>query len=647
MCGIAGFAGLRATGEGARSLITAMGEAIRHRGPDGGGVTVHDDVAIGMVRLAIVDVEHGAQPMYSSDRQIALVYNGEIYNAPALRKQLTEEGIHFETRSDTEVILRLYEKNPETVEEHLVGMWAFAIHDRRRKRLLLSRDRFGIKPLFVTSGGGALAFSSELGALALTRGQGLGHCFTIDHGSAHAMLSYAYIPNEDTIYEGVKRLAPATRLDIDLATGRRTARCYWTLNPCEDAARVASLDDACAFIEPLLRRSVKEHLESDVPIAAFLSGGIDSSLVLAYALEHGSVKPFTIGFRERAFDESPFAREVARALGVEIQVEMLDEAAARAAVPEALAAYDEPFGDSSSLASYLLAKVVAKSHKVALGGDGGDEVFAGYKKHRIISLRSKLDVAPRLRQLASAALLRLPSRTDRTTRLGELLRTARRLGRGLSGSDAVAYVALTQVGAMEKTAPLVVKPGNAARFAGPVLRAFADAERRAPRGQAQLFGHLSSDMSSPLPNDMLVKVDRATMARHLEARVPFLDHRVAEAGVGLRAEYTLGRGGKAVLRELYRRKFGDALANRRKQGFGVPVEKWLRGHLVPACDRLFEAQRLDRHGILRSDTLGHGRWRTWAANDPQILWHAFALAAWCERWLGDGPPALLDILSPK
>ncbi len=633
MCGIAGFFGLDAKAEDARALVTRMCEAIRHRGPDGGGVTVHDDVALGMVRLAIVDIEHGAQPMFSDDGQIALVYNGEVYNAPALRSELEAEGVRFKTRSDTEVILRLYEKNPQRVEEHLVGMWAFAVHDRKRRRVVLSRDRFGIKPLFVADGGVGLAFASELSALALTKSHGLAERFALDHGSAHAMLSWSYVPNEDTIFEGVKRLAPATRLEVDLVTGARTTRRYWTLAPNRDAGTVTSLDEACAFVEPLLKRAVKEHLESDVPLAAFLSGGIDSSLVFAYALEHGTVKPFTIGFREKSFDESPFAREVAEKCGAEIQVHVLDEEAAKAAVPAALAAYDEPFGDSSSLATYLLSQVVARTHKVALGGDGGDEVFAGYKKHRIIAFRSSLERAPRLRELAARALLALPSRTDRTTRVGELLRTVKRVARGLAGSNGAAWLALSQVGALEKTAPLVVRPASPERFVVPALRAFADAERRAPRGQEQLFGHLACDMGSPLPNDMLVKVDRATMACHLEARVPFLDHRVAEAGVGLPAAYTLGGGGKRVLKELYRRRFGSALADRKKQGFGVPVEKWLRGHLAPECDRVFEARKLERVGVLSSVELGNGRWRTWAARDPQLLWHAFALAAWLERWL--------------
>ncbi|HEX7602670.1 MAG TPA: asparagine synthase (glutamine-hydrolyzing), partial [Polyangiaceae bacterium] len=571
MCGIAGFFGLRAHGEEARAVATAMCELIRHRGPDGGGVTVHDDVALGMVRLAIVDVEHGAQPMYSDDGAIALVYNGEVYNAPALRRQLEAEGVRFKTRSDTEVILRLYEKNPERVEEHLVGMWAFAVHDRRRHRVSLSRDRFGIKPLFIADAGDALAFASELRCFAPARPLGIERLFGIDHGAAHAMLAWAYVPNEESIYEGVKRLPPATRLDIDLRTGERRMRRYWDLRPDATASQVRTLDEACELIDPLLLRAVTEHLESDVPVAAFLSGGIDSSLVLAHAMHASSapVHAFTIGFREERFDESPFARQVALGVSAPIHVEMLDEDAVRASLPEALAAYDEPFGDSSSLATYLLSKVVARTHKVALGGDGGDEIFAGYKKHRIIAVRDLVNRAPRLRELAAHALMALPSRTDRTTRMGELLRTAKRVARGLHGSDAEAYVALTQVGSLEKTAPLVRVRADQQRFTVPILRTFEQA------GGSQLRRHLVTDMSHSLPNDMLVKVDRASMAMHLEARVPFLDHRLAEMGLGLPQRFTLGKDGKEVLRELYARRFGRTLARRKKQGFGVPVEKWL------------------------------------------------------------------------
>ncbi|MBS2016786.1 MAG: asparagine synthase (glutamine-hydrolyzing) [Deltaproteobacteria bacterium] len=639
MCGIAGIAGLDASEERATALVSAMCERMHHRGPDGGGIAAHPGATLGMKRLAIVDIEHGKQPMASDDGMIVLVYNGEVYNAPALRKELEARGVRFHTRSDTEVILRLYEQDPERVEEHLVGMWAFAIHDRRRRRLVLSRDRFGIKPLFVASAGRTIAFASELRCFDKSLPE-IASCFTLDPAAAHAMIAWAYVPEDATIYRGVRRVPPATRLTIDLETGARSEDTYWTLAPNDEGARARSIDDACEIVEAALQRAVFEHLESDVPVATFLSGGIDSSLVTRYAALAGRmpVKAYSIGFREPRFDESPFARATAEKLGVPIEVTYLDEATARASLADALLAYDEPFGDSSSLATYLLSKVVAKDYKVALGGDGGDEVFAGYKKHRIVSLRAKLGAVPGLREGLGRALSHIPSRTDRSRGWTELLRTVRRAARGLEGDARESYVALTQVASLAKTAPLVDSPADRDRFEGPALRRFRDAIG------TDLQKTLACDLANPLPNDMLVKVDRASMAHHLEARVPFLDHRVVELGVGLPAELTLGNNGKRVLRVLHERAFGHELANRKKQGFGVPVETWLRTSLEPACERLFDEKRLARTGVLSAKELGGGRYREWVKNDPQVFWHVFALAAWIEANHGDGPDALREVL---
>jgi len=597
-----------------------------------------------MTRLAIVDVPHGHQPMANDDESIFIVYNGEIYNAPALRHDLERNGVRFRTRSDTEVILRLYERDPERVESHLVGMWAFAIHDRRRRRLVLSRDRFGIKPLFVADTGTALAFASELRCFDRSV-EPFARLFTVDHDAAHAMLAWSYVPEDATIYTGVRRLVPATRLTVDLMSGRRETRRYWTLEPSAEAARVASLDEACERVDALLRRAVKEHLESDVPVATFLSGGIDSSLVTAYAHEASSkpIKAYSIGFVERHFDESPFARATAEKIGVPIVVETFDEEKARAKLPDALLAYDEPFGDSSSLATYLLSQHVARDFKVALGGDGGDEVFAGYKKYSVVRLRRPFSRTPRLRDALGGALGRIPVRHDRTKRWSEVLRTIRRIARGLDGSAAHVYTQLTQVASLAQTAPLVRAATSAARFEERTLARFEGAQG------TELQKTLACDLGSMLPNDMLVKVDRASMACSLEARVPFLDHRVVEFGVGLPERYTLGSGavvqGKRVLRALHERRFGSKLAHRKKHGFGVPVERWLRGPFDAACEQLFHKKRLDRYGILSSEELSDGRFRKWVASDPWILWHAFVLAAWCEATLGDGPDSLRNLLT--
>lgn len=643
MCGIVGLVAFDAPQEDRRSLVTAMNETIVHRGPDGGGVVVHPDAALGMKRLAIVDVESGAQPMASDDGAVVLVHNGEIYNAPALRAELQQRGVRFRTRSDTEVILRLYEEQPDRVEERLAGMWAFAIHDRRRRRVVLSRDRFGIKPLFVADTGTALAFASELRAFDRDR-EPFRRLFAIDHDAAHAMIAWSYVPETASIYQGVRRLAPATRLEIDLASGERRTRTYWTLEPSPEAGRVRSLDEACEGVEALLRRSVTEHLESDVPVATFLSGGIDSSLVAMYAHEasEAPIKAYAIGFSERSFDESPFAREAAERLGVPIHVEMFDEDEARASVADALLAYDEPFGDSSALATYLVSRRVARDYKVVLGGDGGDEVFAGYKKHAIVHLRRPFARTPALRDALGRALARVPVRTDRTRGWTEVLRQLRRISRGLAGSDREVYTQLTQIASLASTEALMAQRGRADRFE-------REAELRFARARGtELQRTLACDLGSVLTNDMLVKVDRASMACHLEARVPFIDHRVVEYGVGLPEAYTLGRfgrfRGKRVLRALHERRFGPALARRKKHGFGVPVEKWLRGPLDAACERLFERKRLERHGLLSPAELSEGRFRRWLATDPVIVWHAFAMAAWCEATLGEGPEAVRGLL---
>ena len=643
MCGIVGLVAFDAPLQRARDIVAAMNEHIQHRGPDGEGLIAHPDATLAMKRLAIVDVVHGHQPMANEDESVVIVYNGEIYNAPELRRRLEERGVRFRTRSDTEVILRLYEQDPDDVERHLVGMWAFAIHDRKRRRVVLSRDRFGIKPLFIADAGGSLAFASELRCFDRSLSP-FSRLFQVDHDAAHAMISWSYVPETATIYAGVQRLPPASRLTVDLETGKRTAHTYWRLQPSEDAQRVQSLDEACEGTEALLRRAVKEHLESDVPVATFLSGGIDSSLITAYAndIAPGTIKAYSIGFSEAQFDESPFARQTAAKLGVPINVQMFEEAAARAHLPDALLAYDEPFGDSSSLATYLLSSHVARDYKVALGGDGGDEVFAGYKKYLVVKMRAPLSGTPRLRDALGKAFGRVPV-YDRTRRWTEILRTFRRLSRGLTGADAYVYAQLTQVAPLARTAPLMRVAADPQRF-----EREAQARFEAAHG-TELQRTLACDLGSTLCNDMLVKVDRASMACHLEARVPFLDHRVAEYGVGLPSAYTLGDSarqwsGKRVLRTLHQRRFGTELANRKKQGFGVPVEKWLRGPFGGACERLFDRRRLDRYGLLSSEQLADGGFRKWIGVDPMVIWHAFALAAWCEANLGDGPDSLRELV---
>jgi asparagine synthase (glutamine-hydrolysing) len=628
MCGIAGIVeGDAALGLGVPA-VEDMCRQMRHRGPDDSGTTSHDGVHLGMRRLSIVDIAGGHQPMATEDDSVVIVYNGEIYNARELRQGLERDGVRFRSRCDTEVILRLYVRDPHRVESLLRGMWAFAIHDRARRKLVVSRDRFGIKPLFVADAGGPLAFASELRCFAAIRGHDkFSRLFALDPGAAHALLAWSYVPEDETIFAGVRRVRPGTRLELDLSSGRRSEATYWTLQASPEGARVRSMDDACEVVEPILRRSVKEHLESDVPIAAFVSGGIDSALIAKYAVESSRqpIQAFAIGFREQAFDESPHARTTAAALDIPLHVTYLDEAVLLHHVSDALAAYDEPFGDSSSLATFVVSREVAKTHKVALGGDGGDEAFAGYRKYRAVRARELLGRVPKVRDVVRTACGMLPEYADRTRWWSEALRTARRLSQGMQEDDADAYVALTQVANLARTAALVREPRLAERFERAMKRRY----ERASGGQ--LRRHQFCDLANPLPNDMLTKVDRASMRCSLEVRVPFLDHELVEVGAGLPEEFSAGHGGKAVLRALHARAFGKELAARRKHGFMVPVERWLRSALDGVCEELFSSARINRYGLLRSEAFAEGRWRDWARKEPQLLWHAFSLAAWCER----------------
>jgi asparagine synthase (glutamine-hydrolysing) len=628
MCGVVGLVGLDIDREVGVDTVERMCQRVRHRGPDDVGTASRDGVHLGMRRLAIVDIAGGHQPMGTEDGSLVIVYNGEIYNAPELRRTLQRDGVHFRSRSDTEVILRLYARDPYRVEPLLRGMWAFAIHDRARRKVVLSRDRFGIKPLFVADTGEAFAFASELGCFSSLRGhEKFSRLFALDPGSAHAMLAWSFVPEQETIFSGVRRVKPGTRIELDLSTGRRSEIAYFALRPSSEAARVRSMDEACDLVEPILRRAVREHLEADVPIAAFVSGGIDSALVAKYAVESSQrpIETFAIGFREQALDEARYARRTANILDVPIHVTYLDEPVLLNHLVGALAAYDEPFGDSSSIATFVLSQGVAQTHKVALGGDGADEAFAGYRKYRVIRAREALGRFPGARDVVRSACGTLSGLTERTPWWSEALRTARRFAQGLQERDADAYVALTQVANLARTAPLVREPQYAERFE----RAMTERYERA--SGTQLRRYLISDFANSLPNDMLTKVDRASMRCSLEVRVPFLDHELVETGLGLPESFSAGHGGKAVLRALHARAFGARLANRPKHGFMVPVARWLRSSLKGVCDELFAKPRLSRHGLLRSEALSDGRWRDWAVREPQILWHAFSLAAWCEQ----------------
>jgi asparagine synthase (glutamine-hydrolysing) len=627
--------------ERTESSLRRMCDAIAHRGPDDQGLRWENGVGLAMRRLSIVDVAGGHQPMSNEDGTLWIVFNGEIYNAPALRQKLIARGHRFRTRTDTEVIVHLYQDDELHFADEMRGMWALAIHDTRTGRVVLSRDRMGMKPLFVYAESARAVFASELRAFRAVAADLDTTALELDPAAAQAMLSWSYIPGNSTIYRRIRSVEPGTH-EIVAPGGAVMRRRYWQLCANADAQRVQSMGEAVELTGSELRRAVREHLESDVPVGAFVSGGIDSGLVAAYAAETApSLSTFSIGFDLSRFDESVYADAVAKTLGSEHLLHRMGAADVYGALVDVLVRSDGPFGDSSLIATWAVSRLAAQTHKVVLSGEGGDEVFAGYLKHSIVRWRDRLHsipVAPF--QAAEFLLRRLPqSRERRTT---DLVRKLRRAVSALSLPPDAGYAALTRIAALDQTSSMMLEAPLDSPFLG-----FVEAKFTAAAGHDELSKTLATDIALVLPNDMLSKVDQASMLNSLETRVPLLDHRLVEIGWGLPNRFKLGpRHGKLVLRELFRRRYGNRLARRPKQGFQVPVESWLAGPLAPALEWVFAPGRLERHGLLNPGAFDAERRRALLVKQPLLLWNAFCLAVWCEVSVGAiGDAELRDVLS--
>lgn len=612
MCGIAGFAGIASYSPEGSEILRRMCDAIRHRGPDDSGYYVGAEASIGMRRLSIIDVAGGHQPMANEDESVRVVFNGEIYNFRDLRQRLQVAGHRLATSSDTETIVHFYEDRGDDVVHELRGMFAFAVWDDRQSRLLLARDRLGIKPLYVwPHPSGGVAFASELRSfLTLPDFKP-----TIDPDAVAEYCAFGYIPHPATIFRGVRKLAPGHRLTWSKESGIVETE-YWS------PARIERprIDDREAVTElrRLIDESVRIHLESDVPLGAFLSGGIDSSAVVASMRRQMDTRPltFSIGFREAAFDESSYAAEVANALGTN-HTELIVHPDADALVEDVIHALDEPMGDSSALPTYLVSCLARRDVTVALSGDGGDEGFGGYTRYpETLSGVPQLPGALRgtVRALASA----LPGVAPGRNWLLNLARSPR--GRYAS---TVALPVRTEEGG-------VMRDELAARH--PTIdQLLDDVFNRA--GARDFATQLTVvDLMSYLPGDILTKVDRMSMAPSLEARVPLLDHLVIEFAVSLPSTLKMRDGvGKWILRRAIEGTVPETVLTRPKQGFGVPLGSWFRrelshrlDHLLSPASRVFEY--FDPRRVRALVTEHRARRR----DHSFVLWRILVLDLWLE-----------------
>ncbi len=631
MCGISGFLlkdniGLEAAQNGLETMCGAM----FHRGPDGEGTLVEPCaghlVGLGMRRLAIIDTEGGQQPIYNEDRSVVVVFNGELYNFQRLRQRLIQQGHTFATHSDTEVLVHLYEEKGAALVDDLVGMFAFALLDIRKRKLLLARDRLGIKPLHVLQRGNQVLFSSELKSLLAAESLWpTGASRQIDPVSLEAMLMLMYVPGPRTIYKDIKKVPPGHLLELDLERGTHEQRCYWDLSQTRvDVPR--TYDQARQQLDALLDTCVQDHLVSDVPVGAFVSGGVDSSLVASYAAKRypGQLQTFSIGFTEEAYDETPDALAIVRKLHTPHTIQYATYEALYDLLPTIFRAMDEPFGDSSMLPTFLVSSMASSRLKVVLSGDGGDEIFAGYTKHLIEYVKGRVGTIPSPAIGGLQRLLRhLPkSRANKAT---ELLRKAEKTARGLGADQAGSYLEMMKLADTSFVSSLLANPVGFDAVADTILSAY----KRPPAGASPLQRTQYTDAIVPLADDMLVKVDRMSMLSSLEVRVPLLDHRLVEFGYHLPDEYKLqGRTGKRILKDIYCQRFGLDRYTKRKQGFGVPIETWFDTRLAPMIRHLFDPARLSQQGLFNPDTIGGDKAFTVARTAPFVFWNALMTQVW-------------------
>ncbi len=607
------------------AVLRRMNRSLRHRGPDEEGYHEAPHVALAMCRLRVIDPGGGSQPMTNEDGGVWLVYNGEVYNFRELRAELVARGHRFRTRSDTEVVVHAYEAFGLDCVRRLRGMFAFALWDARAQRLVLARDRLGIKPLYYWKRGERVAFASELKALLqlpeVPR--------ELEPEALDLYLTYGYVPSPRTAFRGIRKLPPGHVLVRDRA-GLRVER-YWDFVPSERPAKSLS-----AYVDELrerLRSAVRVHLVSDVPVGAFLSGGLDSSTVVALMNREGGhpVRTFSIGFREAQFDELPYAGLVAQRYATEHR-ELVVEPEAGGRLPELLAHFDEPFGDSSAIPTYLVSELARGHVTVVLTGDGGDEVFCGYEWQRRYELLKPVYRLPAAIRAQAPQLARLLPRGPWRQRLTGLLAD-------VSLSPVDGYLRRMTLFDASRRRELYHEDLYRAldgHDSLEVLRAWLEALPDADFRNRMLY----ADTHFYCPEDCLAKVDRMTMAWSLEARVPLLDHELVEFMATVPPQWKLrGLTSKYLLRRAVRDLLPPALLRKRKQGFSVPVGPWLRGPLHPwARDLLLDARATGR-GWLRADAVRRllDEHRQGRADHGHRLYALLGLEVWARHYLDRVP----------
>ncbi len=627
MCGIAGVLYADPDRPVAPEVLTAMGDAIAHRGPDAAGYWSERGVGLVHRRLSIIDLSGGGQPLGNEDDSVQVVFNGEIYNYQSLRRELTARGHRLKTHSDTEVLVHLYEDLGDRLVERLRGMFAFALWDRKQRRLILARDRVGIKPLYIYRDNEKLLFGSELKAILAHSGVER----ALDVNALESYLAFGMVTGKQSIFRNVQKLPCAHVLTVGQGVPGEP-RCYWQLRPEPDESK--SAEEWQEAIRAKLSEAVQLHLLADVPVGALLSGGVDSSVVVACASQHttGPVRTFSMGFPDESFSELPFARQVAERFGTSHQEEIVTPDAVHL-LDDLTHYYDEPFADTSAIPTFLVARLASRSVKVVLSGDGGDEAFGGYARyaHDLFEARLRRCLPDWLRRRALGPLARLWPKADW-------------LPRPLRAKTLLTNLSLEPAAAYANTLALCRPPLRRRLLARDIAAMLneqqpEDAVRAAYESAPTcdpLSGMIAADVASVLPDDFLVKTDRASMAHGLEMRVPLLDHELLELAARIPSRCKIHRGqGKWIFKQAFRRQLPSDILRRRKHGFELPIDAWLKGPLRPMFEECVLNRQARVHSLIDQETASHlfSAHKSGMGRHGNVLWSLLVLARWAERYL--------------
>ena len=605
----------------------AMCERMKHRGPDSEGLWLDESVALGMRRLSIIDLHTGEQPVYSEDKSIVVVMNGELYNFREVRAELEKRGHKFDTQTDTEILPHLYEEYGDAMLEHINGMFAFALWDKHKKKLLIARDRFGEKPLYYGVFDGKFIFASEPKVL-------LEHPSVnpeINTDALRQYLSFDYVPAPLSIYRGISKL-PAAHI-LTLVNGEVKTRRYWNLSFHKNG-NTPTIESAAKELREIISDAVRMRLVSDVPLGILLSGGVDSSTVAAFAAQHAAekIKTFSIGFEEDSFDESKFARAVAGHLQTEHYEEKLSVEKAADLISEIGKWLDEPMSDGSLIPTFLLSRFVRKYVTVALGGDGGDEIFAGYPMYFGHKMARVYDSIPRFLRsgLIEPIVNNLPVSTSNLSFDYKAKRFVAASKYDLVTRHHSWFGSFSIDAQNDLLSKDVLANSSSDIYKGAKdLLKITDAVSEIE--QMQFL-----DMNFYMAEDILTKVDRASMAVSLEVRAPFLDPRVAQYAASLPLEYKLkGSKGKYILKKAVEDLLPKEILKRPKKGFGIPIAEWLKGRLNPLLHDLLAPGRLKNQGLFDADFVQKliKEHETGAASHHKQLWTLLVFQLWFDNFL--------------